>query len=141
MKKNGLSKRWCLFAIIMSMLVIPFETTKILDNLSLYDRTRYIIDSTAVIGLVSYAFRIALDPQAIWRVFSPVFVVFSGILFVQGLIRISTAQQSTIVSISAALFASLLAGPIVWLISLALLRQGGWLRQDSSATGHEQVFS
>lgn len=132
MDRTRLSKRWCLFAIVMLALVLPFETRKLFGEITLYDAARYAVDTVAVIGLSGYAFGIQIGPKVMWRVFAPFFIVFSVAIAASGLPRLYAAQlPSTGVWIATALMLCVGAA-IIGFMALALLRYGGWLNATRS---------
>jgi hypothetical protein len=127
MDQTKLSRRWCLFAIVMLALVLPFETRKLFGELTLYDAARYVIDTVAVIGVSGYAFSIRIGPQVMWRVFAPIFIIFSVIIAASGLPRLYATQlPSTGVWIALSLILCM-GLAMIGFTALALLRYGGWL--------------
>jgi hypothetical protein len=125
MDQTKLSRRWCSFA--MLALVLPFKTSKLFGELTLYDAARYIVDTVAVIALSGYAFKIRIGPQVMWRVSAPIFIIFSVIIAASGLPRLYATQlpsAGACIALSSALCIGL---AIMWFMALALLRYDGWL--------------
>lgn len=127
MNRAKLSKRWCIFAAVMLALVLPFETGKLFGELVLYDAARYVVDTIAVVGVAGYAFNIPTAPKVMWRVFAPIFILFSVIIAASGLPRLFAAQVPSIAGLIAIFSGLCIGAAITWGMSLALLRHGDWL--------------
>lgn len=130
MNRTQISKRWCAFAIVMLALVLPFETKELFGKLSLYDATRYAVDTVAVIGVAGYAFNVRTGPEVMWRIFAPIFILFSVTIATSGLPRLLVAPVRSTMSLLAISSALSIGAAIIGFMSLALLRHGGWLDTD-----------
>jgi hypothetical protein len=122
-----LSKRWCLFATVMLALVLPFETRKLFGELALYDAARYVVDTVAVVGVAGYAFSVPAGPKLMWRVFAPIFILFSVLIAASGSPRLLAVQLPSMGSWMATSATLCIGAAIIGFMSLALLRHGGWL--------------
>lgn len=127
MNRPRLSKRWCLFATVMLALVLPFETRKLLGELPLYDAARYVVDTVAVVGVAGYAFCVPTGPKLMWRVFAPIFILFSVIIAASGLPRLLAVQSPSMGSWMTTSAILCIGAAIIGFMSLALLRHGGWM--------------
>jgi hypothetical protein len=134
MDQTKLSRRWCSFA--MLALVLPFKTSKLFGELTLYDAARYIVDTVAVIALSGYAFKIRIGPQVMWRVSAPIFIIFSVIIAASGLPRLYATQlpsAGACIALSSALCIGL---AIMWFMALALFGTTVGCMQRASAQTH-----
>lgn len=121
------SLRWRIFAVFMVVSILPYETASLLGALSAYDAARYVVDSIAMVGLVGYAFNRQIGARPFWRMFTPVFIIFSmTILFIGMIPVVGIVGNLRPVPLGALLAFLLLAVTMIWTMSLALLRYGGW---------------
>ena len=128
------SRGWRVFSVAALMLVLPYETPKLLDQLSLYDTLRYAFDTMAVIGLAGYAFGYAIGPRAAWRIFAPAFAVFIIVILLSGLPRLALFPSlSTGAMVTVGIFLPL-SFAWSWFMTIGLLRYGGWLHGPEGRT-------
>lgn len=127
MERGRLSKRWCVFAMVMLALVLPYETTRLFGHLSLYEAARCTVHIVAVLGILGYAFRVRVGPEKMWRVFAPFFILFSVIGIARGLPKLLAIPVSSTASLIGIAVLLCIVSAIPCFMSLALLRQGGWL--------------
>jgi MFS superfamily sulfate permease-like transporter len=123
--------RWRIFAICILAMVLPFEFGGLFKNPAPYDAVRFLMDTTASIGLTGYAFGRPLGQARFWRCFSAAFLLFCIFIVVSGVARMArlAAVLPRSVIVSAALATTLALGlAITYFTVLGLLRHGGWLR-------------
>lgn len=111
----------------MLALVLPFETGKLFGEVLFYDAARYLVDTIAVVGVAGYAFNIPTGPKVMWRVFAPIFILFSLIIAASGLPRLFEAQVPSTAGLIVIFLGLCVGAAITGSMSLALLRHGDWL--------------
>ncbi|WP_159982587.1 MULTISPECIES: hypothetical protein [unclassified Novosphingobium] len=124
------SRGWRAFAVLVLILVLPSEFGGLFKHPKAFDALRYGVDTLAAVGLTGYAFARPMGPQAFWRFFAPVFILFSTVVFMSGLPRIlMILQAASYAPMFLAALGSMLAMmfSLIWFISVGLMRHVGWI--------------